>query len=125
MTSRRHLPIALTIAGFDSGGGAGVAADLKTFAALGVHGTAAVTCLTAQNPRAVRRLQPATPAMLRAQLEAIFAELPPAACKIGMLHSTSLLRVLIDFFRHGRRPPLIVDPVMLATSGARLLQPGA
>lgn len=124
---RRHTPwpVALTIAGSDSGGGAGVQADLKTFAALRVHGTSAVTCLTAQNPRGVRAVQAATPAMLRAQMEAVFDELPPAACKTGMLFATPLIRVVAEFFKPHNRPPLVVDPVMLATSGARLLSPGA
>ncbi|HEU0011525.1 MAG TPA: bifunctional hydroxymethylpyrimidine kinase/phosphomethylpyrimidine kinase [Verrucomicrobiae bacterium] len=124
---RQHpqWPVALTIAGSDSGGGAGIQADLKTFAALRVHGTSAVSCLTAQNPRGVRAVQPATPAMLRAQIEAVFDELPPAACKTGMLFAAPLIRVVADFFNHRNRPPLVVDPVMLATSGARLLSPGA
>jgi hydroxymethylpyrimidine/phosphomethylpyrimidine kinase len=102
-----------------------VQADLKTFAALRVHGTSAVTCLTAQNPRGVRAVQAATPAMLRAQMEAVFDELPPAACKTGMLFATPLIRVVAEFFKPHNRPPLVVDPVMLATSGARLLSPGA
>ena len=123
--TRRRIPIALTIAGSDSGGGAGAQADLKTFAALRVHGTCAITCLTAQNPRGVRGVQAAAPAMLRAQLEAVFAELPPAACKTGMLCSEPLLRVVVEFFRQGGRPPLVVDPVLMATSGARLLSAAA
>src|SRR5262245_12768964 len=125
MHKPRPWPVALTIAGSDSGGGAGVQADLKTFAALRVHGTSAVTCLTAQNPRGVRAVQPARPAMLRAQIEAIFDELPPAACKTGMLFNASLIRVVADFFKRRNRPPLVVDPVMVATSGARLLSSGA
>jgi hydroxymethylpyrimidine/phosphomethylpyrimidine kinase len=120
-----HLPIALTIAGSDSGGGAGIQADLKTFAALGVHGTSAITCLTAQNPRAVIGIQAASPKILRQQIEAVFSELPPRAVKTGMLFSTPLIRVVAEFFATGRRPPLVVDPVMVATSGARLLQPSA
>ncbi len=125
MTKRSLLPIALTIAGSDSGGGAGIQADLKTFAALGVHGTSAVTCLTAQNPRGVASVQAASASMVRQQIEAVFAELPPAACKTGMLYSTEIIRVVTGFFRQGTRPPLIVDPVMVATSGATLLKPSA
>ena len=125
MTKRPRLPIALTIAGSDSGGGAGVQADLKTFAALGVHGTSVITCLTAQNPRGVRGIQPSLPSIVRQQLEAVFAELPPAACKTGMLFSTDTIRVVAEFFREKNRPRLIVDPVMVATSGARLLKPSA
>src|SRR6266571_1178118 len=125
MRRRKKVPVALTIAGSDSGGGAGIQADLKTFAALGVHGTSAITCLTAQNPRAISGLQPCSPEMLRRQLDAVFSELPPNACKTGMLFSAGLARVVADFFKSGKRPPLIVDPVMTATSGSRLLQPSA
>jgi len=120
--------VALSIAGSDSGGGAGVQADLKTFFALDIHGTTAITCLTAQNPRGVSDCQAASVSILRAQLEAVFAELPPAAVKTGMLFSASLIGVVADFLsalRSANRPPLVVDPVMVATSGARLLQPAA
>ncbi len=121
------LPVALTIAGSDSGGGAGIQADLKTFAALGVHGTSAVTCLTAQNPKVVSAIQAAKPAIVRAQIEAIFAELRPAVVKTGMLFDTANIHEIADFFGklHNPKPPLIVDPVMVATSGARLLKPAA
>jgi len=125
MTKRCSLPIALTIAGSDSGGGAGIQADLKTFAALDVHGTSAITCLTAQNPRGVTGVQAASAKMVLQQMEAVFAGLPPAACKTGMLYSTEIIRVVTSFFGHGKRPPLIVDPVMVATSGAALLKPSA
>lgn len=117
--------MALTIAGSDSGGGAGLQADLKTLAALGVHGTTAVTCVTAQNPRGVQAVQACRPAVVRAQIEAVFAELEPRAVKTGMLLNRGLIRVVADWFRTGNRPPLVVDPVMVATSGARLLQPNA
>jgi hydroxymethylpyrimidine/phosphomethylpyrimidine kinase len=120
----RHIPIALTIAGSDSGGGAGLQADLKTFAALGVHGTSVVTCVTAQNPRRVVNVQPCARAVVRDQLAAIFEELPPAAAKTGMLYSSSNIRIVAGFFRD-RGVPLIVDPVMISTSGAPLLEPSA
>jgi hydroxymethylpyrimidine kinase/phosphomethylpyrimidine kinase len=119
------IPIALTIAGSDSGGGAGIQADLKTFHALGVHGTSAVTCLTAQNPRGVSGIQASSPDFLRRQLEAIFAELKPAAVKTGMLFSAPLIRVVVERFKRRPAPPLVVDPVMVATSGARLLKAAA
>lgn len=126
MVKRFRQPVALTIAGSDSGGGAGLQADLKTFAALGVHGTTVVTCLTAQNPRAVTAVHAAPPKFVRAQLEAVFAELPPAAVKTGMLFNAAIIREFVACWRQApKRPALVVDPVMVATSGARLLQPAA
>ncbi len=122
------MPVALTIAGSDSGGGAGIQGDLKTFAALGVHGTSAIACLTAQNPRRVVGVEPASPKILRRQIEAVFEELPPVAVKTGMLFSAENVRVVAEFFgaraAHSR-VPLIVDPVMVSTSGAKLLVPVA
>jgi hydroxymethylpyrimidine/phosphomethylpyrimidine kinase len=118
-------PCALTIAGSDSGGGAGIQADLKTFAALGVHGTTAITCITAQNPRRVTGIQAIRADMVRRQIEAVFDELPPRAVKTGMLYSAEIIRTVADFFARGKWPPLIVDPVMVATSGAVLLKPSA
>ena len=125
MSQRTQCPIALAIAGSDSGGGAGVQADLKTFASLNVHGTSAITCVTAQNPRAVTGIQAIRATLVRGQIEAVFAELRPAAVKTGMLFSADLIRVVVEFFERGPRPPLNVDPVMLATSGVVLLKPGA
>lgn len=125
MSKRRNLPVALTIAGSDSGGGAGIQADLKTFAALGVHGTSAITCVTAQNPREVRAVQPCRPEIVRYQVEAVFDELLPAAVKTGMLYSAPIIRVVVELFRKGNCPPLVVDPVMISTSGAGLLKHSA
>jgi hydroxymethylpyrimidine/phosphomethylpyrimidine kinase len=125
MPKRKQLPIALTIAGSDSGGGAGIQADLKVFAAHGVHGVCAITCLTAQNPSAVRGVLPCDPGFVRLQLEAVFAELRPAAAKTGMLHSAALIRAVARFLRRQAGLPLVVDPVIVSTSGARLLQPPA
>ena len=129
MTKRRQLPVALTIAGSDSGGGAGIQADLKTFAALGVHGTSAIACLTAQNPKRVLGVEPCSPKMLRLQIEAVFAELPPLAVKTGMLFSSENISVVANFFRNSKfkikNSKLVVDPVMVSTSGARLLKPSA
>jgi len=126
MSARIAVPIALSIAGSDSGGGAGVQADLKTFAALCVHGTSVITCVTAQNPCNVIGVQPVTPQIVLQQLEAVFAELPPVAVKTGMLFSADIVRVVADFFeRQRKRPALIVDPVMIATSGATLVKPSA
>jgi len=129
MIKRKTLPVALTIAGSDSGGGAGIQADLKTFAALGVHGTSAIACLTAQNPKRVLGVEPCSPKMLRQQIEAVFSELPPAAVKTGMLFSAENISAVANFFRNPKLKTknlkLVVDPVMLSTSGARLLQPAA
>ena len=125
MARSRQRPVALTIAGSDSGGGAGIQADLKTFAAFGVHGTAALTCVTAQNPARVRAIEPCSPAIVRAQIEAVFAGLPPAAIKTGMLYSEAIIRVVAGCFRHRERRPLIVDPVLVSTSGTRLMQKNA
>ncbi len=120
--ARTRLAIALTIAGSDSGGGAGIQADLKTFAALGVHGTSAVTCLTAQNPEGVFGIQPTTARMVRDQLEAIFSTLPPTAAKTGMLYSASIIRAVLQALEDHPKLKLVVDPVMVATSGAKLLK---
>ena len=125
MPKLKSLPIALTIAGSDSGGGAGVQADLKTFTALCCHGTTAITCITAQNPKGVSGIQPIHADMVRKQIESVFAELPPRAVKTGMLFSSEIIRTVADFFAHGKRPTLVVDPVMIATSGAVLLKPSA
>jgi hydroxymethylpyrimidine/phosphomethylpyrimidine kinase len=124
-TSRASLPIALTIAGSDSGGGAGIQADLKVFQAMGVHGTSAITCLTAQNPRGVTGIQAASPVMVRQQIEAVFTELPPRAIKTGMLYSAGIIRAVAKSLHSQPDIPLVIDPVMVATSGARLLKPGA
>lgn len=125
MTRREQIPVALTIAGSDSGGGAGVQADLKTFAALGVHGTTALTCITAQNPKRVSGIQACSPQIVRQQIEAVVSELRPAAVKTGMLYSTELIRIVVDFFRSHRSFPLVIDPVMVSTSGSRLLKSSA
>ena len=125
MSKRSQLPVALTIAGSDSGGGAGIQADLKTFAALGVHGTSAITCITAQNPKGVYGIQACSAEIVRGQIEAVCEALRPAAVKTGMLYSAPLIRVVAEFFRRGPRMPLVVDPVMVSTSGAALLKPAA
>ena len=125
MTDKSEMPVALTIAGSDSGGGAGIQADLKVFAALGVHGACAITCVTAQNPRRVSGVLPCPPDMVRRQIEAVFKELRPAAVKTGMLYSAEIVRLVAKVLRRLRPRRLIVDPVMLASSGARLLKASA
>jgi hydroxymethylpyrimidine/phosphomethylpyrimidine kinase len=121
MPKRRFLPVALTIAGSDSGGGAGIQADLKTFAAFGVHGASAIACLTAQNPKRVLGIEVCSPKMLRWQIEAVFEELPPAAVKTGMLFSAENVRVVVEFFKK-RKCPLVIDPILISTSGAGLVE---
>src|SRR5512146_1178622 len=103
MSRSNDLSVALTIAGSDSGGGAGIQADLKTFAALGVHGASAITCITAQNPRGVRGIQPCSVSIVRQQLAAVFEELPPAAVKTGMLYSAEIIGAVAAFFGQRRR----------------------
>lgn len=125
MLNRKRIPIALTIAGSDSGGGAGIQADLKVFGSLGVHGTSAITCVTAQNPKRVLGIEACKPVMVRRQMEAVYEELPPAAVKTGMLYSAGIVRAVADFLARRREVPLVVDPVMIATSGARLLESSA
>ena len=120
----QKIPVALTIAGSDSGGGAGIQADLKTFAAFGVHGASAIACLTAQNPARVLAIEPCPPKTLRRQLESVFQELPPSAVKTGMLFNAENVRGVATFLKN-KQTPLIVDPVMVSTSGAKLLQPRA
>jgi hydroxymethylpyrimidine/phosphomethylpyrimidine kinase len=124
MSKRKQLPVALTIAGSDSGGGAGIQADLKTFAALGVHGTSAIACLTAQNPKRVLGIEPCSPKMLRQQIEAVFSELKPAAVKTGMLFSAENVSIIAAFFKN-KKCPLVVDPVLASASGVRLIEPNA
>jgi hydroxymethylpyrimidine/phosphomethylpyrimidine kinase len=114
-------PVALTIAGSDSGGGAGVQADLKTFAARGVFGASAITALTAQNTAAVLDARPVDAAFVAAQVEAVLADLPVAAVKTGLLGQAAIVEVVADLAAAGRLPNLVVDPVMVASSGARLL----
>jgi hydroxymethylpyrimidine/phosphomethylpyrimidine kinase len=120
---RKEKPSVLTIAGSDSGGGAGIQADLKTFAAIGVHGTSAITAITAQNPVEVRSVQAVRPQMVRDQIAAVFAELRPLAVKTGMLYSKGIIRVVAEEL--SEKDSLIVDPVMISTSGSMLLESSA
>lgn len=117
-------PIVWTIAGSDSGGGAGIQADLHTFQALGAYGCSVITAITAQNSQHVHCVESVSPAMIMAQLNALSSDLPPAAIKLGMLHERATMEtvasVLNDF-----ACPVVIDPVMVATSGARLLEVSA
>ena len=115
------MRIALTIAGSDSGGGAGIQADLKTFHQFGVFGTSAVTAVTAQNTVGVLDWEPVSPALVARQIEALAADLPPAAVKTGMLGSAKIVDVVAERIAELRLPNYVLDPVMVATSGDRLL----
>ena len=115
------MKIALTIAGSDSGGGAGIQADLKTFQQFGVFGTSVIVALTAQNTRGVRAVEAVREAMVAAQLTALAEDLPPAALKTGMLAEAALVRLVAKAIRENGWAPLVVDPVMVSTSGHRLL----
>lgn len=117
-------PIALTIAGSDSGGGAGIQADLKTFSALGCYGASVVTALTAQNTRVVAMVEPASPAMIAAQMRAVFDDLDVRAVKLGMLGDARAIGT-VGAALAGRGLPVVLDPVMVAKSGDRLLPDAA
>jgi hydroxymethylpyrimidine/phosphomethylpyrimidine kinase len=118
------IPRCLTIAGSDSGGGAGIQADLKAFAAAGCHGMSAIVALTAQNTTGVTAVHEVPPEFVRAQLEAVFDDLGVDAAKTGMLFSAPLIETVADFLEE-HPVPLVVDPVLVASSGARLLREDA
>jgi hydroxymethylpyrimidine/phosphomethylpyrimidine kinase len=119
------MQIALTIAGSDSGGGAGIQADLKTFQRFGVFGTSVLTAVTAQNTRGVRAVHVVPPELVRAQLAALAEDLPPGAVKSGMLATTGLVREVAAGLTRYDWPNYVLDPVMVASSGDRLLDPEA
>ncbi len=123
--SRRARPVALTIAGSDSSGGAGIEADLKTFEAHGVWGTAAITAVTAQNTLGVQAVEALTPEIVRAQIASVVSDLGVDAAKTGMLASAEIVEsVVVTLAELGVRP-VVVDPVMVASTGSRLLDPDA
>ncbi|EON75133.1 Hydroxymethylpyrimidine phosphate kinase ThiD [Lunatimonas lonarensis] len=111
----------LTIAGSDSGGGAGIQADLKTISALGCYATSVITAVTAQNTRGVRAIHPIPPVIVQAQLEAVMEDIGPDAIKIGMLDRPEVVRVVADCLHAYPNIPVVLDPVMVATSGDRLI----
>lgn len=119
------MRIALTIAGSDSGGGAGIQADLKTFAALGVFGTSAITAVTAQNTLGVDRADALDPGLVAAQIRAVATDLRPDAAKTGMLANAALIETVAACVQEFGIGPLVVDPVMVASSGDILLEPQA
>ena len=116
-----QYPRLLTIAGSDSGGGAGIQADLKTFSALGCFGMTAITALTAQNTTGVRAIQGVPPDMLRDQIDAVVEDIGVDAVKIGMLHSTDIVRTVAEAIDRHNLQHVVLDPVMVATSGAVLI----
>lgn len=122
----RQIPVALTIAGSDSSAGAGIQADLKTFSALGVYGLTAITCVVAETPGKVTRIQDLGTDIVREQMEVLLRGFPIAAIKTGMLYSSEIISAVArTLTRRAKKIPLVVDPVMVATSGDTLLQSGA
>jgi hydroxymethylpyrimidine/phosphomethylpyrimidine kinase len=130
--AERRIPITLTIAGSDSSGGAGVQADLKTFSALGVYGLSAVTCVVAEIPGKVSRIEPLSPALVREQIEVLAKSFPIAAIKTGLLCSAKIITTVVQAIARravaerrrvdlGPKIPLVVDPVFVATTGDVLL----
>ena len=119
------MKTALSIAGSDSCGGAGIQADIKTMTMNGVYAMTAITALTAQNTTGVRAIQEATPAFLKEQLDAVFEDIFPDAVKIGMVSSSDLIRVIAERLRHYGAKNIVVDPVMVATSGSSLMKTDA
>src|SRR6478736_3650084 len=123
-------PIALTIAGSDSSAGAGIQADLKNFTALGVYGLTAVTCIVAEVPRKVSRMEPVTARMVREQIDVLLKNFRVGAIKTGLLCSAEIVCAVAQTIQNGKKKaarsiPLVVDPVMIATSGDNLLEPKA
>lgn len=122
---RPRVPVALTIAGSDSGGGAGIQADLKTFSALGVYGASAITAITAQNTQQVTDVLELPPGLVAAQIDAVVSDIGVDAVKTGMLASAAIIEAVAAKVREHALAPLVVDPVMVAKSGDRLLREDA
>jgi hydroxymethylpyrimidine/phosphomethylpyrimidine kinase len=120
--NRSSLPVALTIAGSDSSAGAGLQADLKTFSALGVYGLTTVTCVVAETPGAVSKIEPVSVDLVREQIEVLLRGFPVAAIKTGMLFSSDIIAEVARALSQHRSTPVVIDPVMVATSGDPLLQ---
>ena len=119
------MPVAMTIAGSDSGGGAGIQADLKTFQALGVYGASTLTAITVQNTLGVRAAHDIPTAIIGGQIDAVLEDIGVDAVKTGMLSSAEIIATVADRIRHWRVSNLVVDPVMVAKSGDRLLRADA
>src|SRR5438270_2588551 len=125
MPANSEVPVALTIAGSDSSAGAGIQADLKTFSAFGVYGLTAVTCVVAETPGRVSKIEPVSADLVRKQIEVLLCNFPIAAIKTGLLFSAELIREIAAALPKNRSRPLVIDPVMVATSGDPLLQDDA
>ena len=125
MPAKSKVPVALTIAGSDSSAGAGIQADLKTFGALGVYGLTAITCVVAETPGKVSKIEPVSAELVRDQIEVLLRGFPVAAIKTGLLFSASIIAEIAHVLRTHRSTPLVIDPVMIATSGDALLQDDA
>lgn len=126
MPTDQSWPVALTVAGSDSGGGAGIQADLRTFSFNRVHGTSALTCITAQNTLGVSRVDPLPPEAVVAQMEAVFDDIGVQALKTGMLLNQGIIHAVADYFKpRSAKPPLVVDPVMVSRTGAQLIDNAA
>lgn len=125
MSTTTSLKKVLTIAGSDSSGGAGIQADIKTITAHKMYAMSAITALTAQNTTGVRAILDATPAFVRQELDCIFEDIPPDAVKIGMVSRSDIITAIADKLQEYHAPNIVVDPVMIATSGSRLLSPEA
>ena len=119
------IPAVLTIAGSDSSGGAGIQADIKTIAAHGLFAECAITAITAQNTLGVRAVMDATPQIVAQQIDAVFEDIPPAAVKIGMVSSAAIIEAIAERLERWGATEVVVDPVMVATSGARLISDDA
>ncbi len=117
-----RYPAVLTIAGSDSGGGAGIQADLKTFSALGCFGTSAITAITVQNTCGVSGIHSIPPAIVQEQIRAVMDDIKPSSIKIGMVHSTELAQAIAEVLRNYAHVPIVLDPVMVATSGDKLIE---
>ena len=121
----KTIPAVLSIAGSDSSGGAGIQADIKTIAAHHLYAETAITALTAQNTTGVRAVLDATPQFVAAEIDAVFEDIPPAAVKIGMVSQTAIIEVIAERLAHWGAENIVLDPVMVATSGAKLISDDA
>jgi hydroxymethylpyrimidine/phosphomethylpyrimidine kinase len=124
ITKKYKYPAVLTIAGSDSGGGAGIQGDLKTFSALGCFGTSAITAITAQNTLGVSAIHSIPPEIVEKQIQAVLEDIKPSAIKIGMVHSAELAVAIASVLKDYPKIPIIFDPVMVATSGDKLIENG-